>query len=914
MREREGSIGAPDRLRCEYLHNPLGIEEPSPRLSWQIRDPQRSAVQSAYQVQVASSPELLASHVPDQWDSGKVATNQTIQVEYKGQKLQSHRRYHWRVRTWDGQGLVSPWSRLHWWEMGIMESDLWKGHWIGPPLPENNRQPIPCPYLRREIIVKGQIRRARVYITARGLYELYINGRRVGEDYFTPGWTEYHHRIPYQTYDVTEYFREGPNAIGAILGDGWYGGHVGGFMRLRLYGPAPRLLAQLELETEDGTTQIIRTDTQWRISDGPILVSDFMRGEQYDARLEMPGWNEVGFDDRRWRQPVAEPLDHVKLVAQAMPTVRSMMILAARSRTQVRPGVWVFDMGQNMVGVARMQVQGPTGATIRMRYGEAVNSDGTLYTDNYRTAQCVDEYTVKGDDDRDYGPRHHSEAPLEIYQPRFTFRGFRYVELTGYPGDPPLTAISGIVLYSANDATGEFECSDPMLNQLHSNIVWSQRGNFLEIPTDCPQRDERLGWMGDAQVFIPTACFNMDVAAFFAKWMRDVELSQRADGAFSDVVPNALAFRDGECLNFDHHAWADAAIVVPWTLYQYYGDRRILERYYPAMGRWIEHCRLNSDGLIRPVGGYGDWLSVDAQTPTDLLNTAWFARSTWLMRRIAAIIGRNDDATTYERLFLEICRAFNHRFVTPASRIIGDSQTSYALALCFDLLPESARQAATAHLVENIRQRNDHLSTGFVGTPWLLNALSDNGRTDVAYRLLHQQSYPSWLFAVTHGATTIWERWDGWTPQAGFLNPYMNSLNHYAFGAVGQWMYQNIGGINPDPEYPAFGRFIIHPRPLESGLSFARTKYHSIVGTIASAWHIHNDHWTLTVRVPPNTQAEVVIPTDSLDQVTERGLPLNISPGLTDCREDGKLVRFLAGAGQYEFIIEIERYHTSTKQ
>lgn len=903
MLDQAGIAGAPGRLRCEYLENPLGIDETRPRLSWQIRDPRRGAAQGAYQVQVASTQQLLEGGSADQWDSGKVESGQSIQVEYTGRELESRKRYHWRVRSWDARGEASPWSRPQWWEMGFLESSHWKGQWIGPTAPADDRTFIPCPFLRREFEVKGRIVRARIYASAKGLYELHLNGRRVGQDYFTPGWTEYHHRIAYQTYDVTEMIQEGANALGAILGDGWYGGHVGGFMRMRLYGPAPRLLAQLEVLFEDGSSQVIATDSSWRMNSGPILRSDFMRGERYDARLELPGWNKPGLKDGDWLAPVVEPPDQVKRVAQAMPTVRQMGTLHAKSRIQIRPGVWIFDMGQNMVGNVRLEVQCRTSVTIQLRYAEVLNADGTLYTDNYRTAQGVDQYTARGDEDRELGPRHPLDVPHEIFQPRFTFKGFRYVEVSGYVGEPPLWAVKGIVLYSANETTGEFECSDPLLNQLYSNIVWGQRDNFLEVPTDCPQRDERLGWMGDAQVFAATACFNMDTAAFFAKWMRDVELAQRADGAFSDVVPDALAFREGESPNFDHHAWADAALVIPWTIYLYYGDQRILQRHYQAMARWVEYCRKNSVGLIRPAGGFGDWLSIDVHTPTDLLNTAWFARSAWLMHRIATVLGRREDAERYQSLFKEIRAAFNRRFVTPEGLVGGDTQTAYLLALAFDLLPPELRSAAVHRLVEDIKQRHNHLSTGFVGTPWLLPVLSENGRDDMAYGLLHQTSYPSWLFAVTHGATTIWERWDGWTPQNGFQNPHMNSLNHYAYGAVGQWMYQTIGGINLDENHPAFTRFIIHPRPLESKLTSARAVYHSIQGTISTGWKMHGDHWTLKVVIPPNTQAEIRLPANSLEEVSERGLPLDRTPGLSQCQAVNGLVRCHAGAGQYEFVI-----------
>jgi alpha-L-rhamnosidase len=895
---------APRRLRCEYLENPLGLDELRPRLSWELDDPRRGAMQSAYQIQVATSPQLLADNAPDIWDSAQLESEQSIQIEYAGPPLESRRTYYWRVRTWDAEGEASPWSRIQWWEMGLLESKFWKGQWIGPIVSEDDKAMAPSPYLRKKFPWKGRLRRARLYATAKGIYELHLNGRRVGQDRFAPGWTEYHHRLAYQTYDVTDLIKQGDNVIGAILGDGWYGGHVAAFQNRRIYGPAPKLLAQLELELEDGRTQTVATGEDWRITTGPILRSDFMRGEHYDARLELGNWSEAGYDDGKWKLPEAEPLDQLHLVAQAMPPVRPMHRLIAKSRTQVRPGVWIFDLGQNMVGNVRLKVTGQAGQTVTLRYGEMLNPDGSLYTDNYRTALSWDQYTLKGPRGNLYGP---PSATEEIYEPHFTFKGFRYVEVSGYPaagGEPPLTAIEGVVLYSANDPTGEFECSDPLLNQLQSNIVWGQRGNFLEVPTDCPQRDERLGWMGDAQVFVRTACFNMDVAAFFTKWMKDVELAQREDGAFPDVVPDTLVLREGVSENFGRPAWADAGIVIPWTLYLCYGDQRILERHYDAMARWIDYCRSNSEGLIRPDGGYGDWLSIDAPTPTDLLNTAWFAHSTRLMARIATVLGRDEDAAAYLGLFQEIRDAFHHRFVTPAARVCGETQTAYLLALAFDLLPEAQRPAALEQLVRNIEQRQNHLSTGFVGTPWLLPVLSENGRLDKAFTLLHQTTFPSWLFAVTHGATTIWERWDGWTPEKGFQSPGMNSFNHYAYGAVGQWIYQTIGGIDLQEKHPGYKQIIIRPRPLESGLTFARTAYHSIHGTIKTHWTLGKDHWTLAVTLPPNTRATILLPAGSMESITEGGRPIDQAPGLTLCRMEADSVRCEAGAGQYEFIIE----------
>ncbi|MBM4048654.1 MAG: alpha-L-rhamnosidase, partial [Planctomycetes bacterium] len=786
---------APQHLRCEYLVDPLGLDARVPRLSWEVNDVRIGAVQSAYQVLAASCPELLARGRGDVWDTGKVKSDQSVHVAYAGRPLASRERVCWKVRTWDGHDAPSPWSAPAVWEMGLLDRGEWVGQWISVA-PREGKSSEPCPFVRRGFALSKPVRRARVYVTARGVYELRLNGGKVGQDYFTPGWTDYKVRIPYQVYDVTSALRQSENVLGAILGDGWACGYLVWEGNRSLWAKQPSLLAQLVIEFADGSTQTIATDATWRATTGPLLMSDIYNGETYDARREMPGWDAPGYDDSAWTAAhVVEPTSAL-LVAKPGPNVRAISERRPVQMTEPAAGVYVFNMAQNMVGWVRLKIRAAAGAYVRLRFAEMLNKDGTLYTDNLRSAKCTDEYVCKG-------------AGEELYEPRFTFHGFQYVELTGCPYKPSLDAVTAVVLHSDTPPTGLFECSHPMVNKLQSNILWGQKGNFLEVPTDCPQRNERLGWMGDAQVFVRTACFNLDVAAFFEKWMVDVEDAQDTDGAYPDVAPKVTQGKGVA-------AWADAGVIVPWTVYLCYGDVRILERHYVSMARWIacmknearESVRLGrsvTTDLIRPDRGFGDWLAIDAPdpgrapTPKDLIGAAYFAHCASLMAKIARILGKDADAKEYAELADRVKAAFNREYVTPAGRVLGHTQTSYLLALAFDLLPESLRPKALEHLVNDIQKRGWHLSTGFVGTPLLAPTLTRFGRTDVAYKLLLQDTYPSWFYPIHQGATTMWERWNSFTKEHGFGPVGMNSFNHYAYGSIGEWMYATIAGIDLDP-------------------------------------------------------------------------------------------------------------------
>ncbi len=881
--------------RCEYFANPLGLDVPQPRLSWQLQSRRRGARQRAYRVLVAGDARALAAGAGDLWDSGLVAGEQSVGVVYAGKPLESRRRAWWTVRVWDDRGQEAQLAEPAWWEMGLLRREDWQGRWVGAPLVGGPWSASPCPHLRREFVLGRPAARARLYVTALGMYECTLNGRAVGDDVFSPGWTDFHKRVRYRVYDVTDLLRQGPNVLGAILGDGFYCGHLEKRSR-QLYGDRPKLLAQLEITAEDGSSQTIVSDGAWKVGYGPLLESDLIMGECYDARLEMPGWDRSGFDDSAWQAAREFADEGAAVVAMGGPPVRRMAELrpAGPPRRTAR-GLWIYDLGQNMVGRVRLRVAAKPGATIRLRFAEMLDADGELYTANLRTARATDYYTCRGG-----GP--------EEWESRFTFHGFRYVELDGLAGEPGRDAVTGIVLHSDTPAAGEFTCSDSLLNQLQHNIVWGQKGNFLDVPTDCPQRDERLGWMGDAQVFARTAAFNMDVCGFFAKWLQDIRDAQNADGSVPCLVPNSHlggAWPDGG------PAWSDATVICAWTMYLCYGDAGILEEHYDSLARYMAYLEASSrDGLRAfegsAVRGFGDWLALDGSggcegaTPKDLIGTAFLAHSARLMVRIAQALGRGDDARRYEAIADRTCLAFQRNFITPAGRVVGQTQTAYVLALHFGLIPDRLRPAVVDSLVDDIRRRGMHLATGFVGTPYLLSVLSANGRTDVAYALLHQTSCPSWLYAVTQGATTIWERWDGWTSDKGFQSPGMNSFNHYAFGAVGEWLYATAAGIDADPDRPGYCHVILRPRP-GGLLTHAAAALAGPYGRIESRWRLDDGRFEWNVAVPPNSVATAHVPAADGAEVMEGDGPAEAAEGVKFLRvEDGARV-YALGSGRYRF-------------
>jgi len=881
-------------LRTEYAANPLGIDVREPRLSWQLRAPARGVVQTAYQIHVAPSDRVLRGGKGLAWDSGVVKSGDSVNVAYAGPALKSGQRYFWRVRAWDGSGAPSAWSETAYWEMGLLQPSDWQASWIEPDIREDLKTSGPSPMLRREFVVKGDVERARAYVTSHGLYEMAINGQRVGDAVLTPGWTSYNKRLQYQTYDVTGLLKRGPNAVGAVLGNGWYRGNLAWDDRRNIYGDRLALLAQIVITYRGGRQEVIPTDAGWKASTGPILMSEIYHGESYDARLEKAGWSAPGFADAGWSG--VKVAEHRKdlLIAPAGPPVRRTGEITPIKILKTPAGETVVDMGQNLVGWVRLNVEGPAGTTVTLRHAEVLDKQGNFYTANLRAAKQTVRYTLKGG-----GP--------ERYEPHFTFQGFRYVAVDGYPGQLTPASLTGVVLHSDMTPASTFASSHPLVNRLQHNIVWGQKGNFVDVPTDCPQRDERLGWMGDAQVFARTAAFNMDVAGFFTKWLRDVAADQLETGSVPHVVPDILSAPGRPAAG--SAAWADAAVIIPWTMYLSYGDRRILEVQYPSMTAWVEYMRRRAgdDFIWSEDFTFGDWLAFastasdypGATTGKDLIATAMFAYSTDLVQRTARVLGKTDDAAKYAAQLEKIKAAFQREFVTATGRVGENTQTAYAVALQFDLLPEPQRAPAAARLAQEVRQRK-HLTTGFVGTPYLCHVLSRYGYLDDAYMLLKREEYPSWLYPVKQGATTIWERWDGLKPDGTFQDAGMNSFNHYAYGAIGEWMYRVMAGIDIDPAAPGYKHTLIQPRP-GGGFTSVSASHLTPYGRVSSAWKVDGQAFELGVEVPANTTATIRLPGARLAGVTEGGQPLSAAAGLSSARQDGSDAVVEAGSGSYRF-------------
>lgn len=884
----------PVDLRCNYFDNPLGLHDAAPRLSWRLAtDGRRGARQTAYRITVAS----LRKGSPDLWDTGRIASDATTQIPYAGATLTSRQRVWWKVEIWDEKNRRSE-STLSHWEMGLLSASEWRAEWVGAALAGGPEAPVPAPYVRTIFNVSRKLLAARLYVTALGCYEFEINGARVGTDEFAPGWTDYNKRVQYLVYDIASLLKPGANAAGAILGDGWYAGRIGWRSR-SYYGDRPKLRAQLVLAYDDGSEETVVTDGAWKTAYGPISESDFMNGETYDARRELTGWSTPDYDDRAWHPVTTFPAPAIEMAPVLGPMVKVMQEIkpvAAPKKIEIWPSpVWIYDLGQNMVGRVRLKIKAEAGRSIRLRFAEVLNPDGTLYTENLRAARCTDYYTAKGD------------PAGETWEPRFTFHGFRYVEVFGHPEPLPAEAITGIVLHSETPRTGDFTCSDPLINQLQSNIDWGQRGNFLEVPTDCPQRNERLGWMGDAQVFSRTAAWNRDVAGFFNKWQRDIADSQGKKGQMPSIAPHILGVEaDGG------PAWADAAVICPWTMYLCYADKALLERHFDSLTRFIAYMEDQAKALIRSHPdtkvwhGYGDWLALDGSgnpfgnTPKDLVGTALFCYSTDLVAKMARILGRTKDAVRFERLAAGIRRAYQKRFLTDAGVAAGLTQTSYVLTLQFDLAPVSLRPKLLAELTRDIEARGNQLTTGFVGASYLPHVLTRFGRTDLAYKLLLQKKWPSWLYAVTQGATTIWERWDGWTQEKGFQDKGMNSFNHYAYGAIGSWLYAVVAGVEIDPSAPGYKHIRLAPQP-GGELTRARGHLKTPHGEVVSAWKTGEGRFEWDVTVPPNTTATATFPVPAGAKLTEGGIPVARSTGVSAYKAGQSGATAKLSAGRYRF-------------
>mgnify|MGYP000109065297 FL=1 len=869
--------------RCEYHKNPVGIDVVQPRLSWQIISDEKDVMQTAYEIRVAGNRSTLSRESNLIWNSGRVTSDKSVNVEYKGPQIQPMQRVWWQVRIWDQNDKATDWSEPAYWEAGITDASLWEADWITLPNEVESTESLPVHYYLSEFNIDKKIESARLYASAHGLYEIYLNGEKVGDQLFTPGWTSYNKRIQYQTYDVTEMLKES-NAIGALLGEGWYRGYIGFRGQRNYYGDKLALIVQLKIDYTDGSNEIITSNRNWKVTTGPILESDIYNGELYDANLEMPGWNKTGFNTNNWLQ--AREIDFPKdvLVAPQGEPVRAVEELAAIAQITTPKGEMVYDMGQNMVGWVKIKLNGEKGDTVRIKFAEVLDREGNFYTANLRSAKCTDTYIF-------------AESGEVYYEPTFTFHGFRFVKLEGVDEAPPLSDVTGVVIHSDMKPTGTFECNNELINQLQHNIRWGQKGNFLDVPTDCPQRDERLGWTGDAQVFSTTAGYNFNVAPFYTKWMKDVAIDQSESGRVPYVVPDVLNGQGGAT------GWADVVAIIPWTVYKIYGDQRILEQSYPAITKWVSFMneRAGDDHLWTGDNHFGDWLAYattnsdypGATTEKDLIATAYFYYTTGLTARIAGILGKTADQQYYNQLADGIKKAFVSEFITPNGRLVSHTQTAYVLALSFGLVPEDRKDAAAEYLAADV-EKFGHLTTGFLGTPLLCQTLSAIGRDDLAFMLLNRKEYPSWLYPVTQGATTIWERWDGQKPDGTFQDVGMNSFNHYAYGAIGEWLYSHVAGIKIDPAHPGYKHFYLSPHP-GGEIYFVNASFESMYGTIVSNWREQKGIFEYSVEIPANTKATVILPGAKLDEVESKTDLEDIAS------QEHNKVKIELGSGKYAF-------------
>ena len=1049
-------------LRCEYGRNPTAVGEAQPRLSWVVEagKDRRSVVQAAYQVLVAENAEALKLDKGEVWDSGKIASDQSIQVVYGGKALASGQTYYWKVKLWDSEGNASGWSAPAHWTMGLLHPTDWQAKWIGyqaPPGPEGaaelkkwlnvegnswvwaneskaGNQPAgkvyfrkvielpadralrqatfllaaddafrlfvnghsagdgttwktlaslevtgrlkpgpntlaieatnggdtpspagvigrlvllfatgepvivpvdnswltsrqaagdwksapfdaaawkpasevahygdapwgriklnaetmePAPFFRKDFTISKPVKHATLFASALGVYEAHLNGKPVDTDLLSPGWTDYSKRVHYIGYDVTSQLKQGGNVLGAILGDGWYAGYLAFSGRRHYYGDHTRFIAQLQIQYQDGSTDVVATDESWQATTGPIVEDDLLMGCVYDARKEMPGWDADAGAAANWGAAMPDPAVKAHLEAHPSTPIRRMLEVSAKRVTEPQPGVYVFDLGQNMVGHVRLMAKGEAGQKVVLRHVEMLKPDGMIYTDNLRAARATDTFYLAG-------------GAKRAYEPYFTFHGFQYVEVTGLDYKPDVRDLTGIVTYSDLPQTASFECSEPLVNKLTLNSLWGQRGNFLDVPTDCPQRDERAGWTGDAQVFMKTACLNMDAPAFYTKWLIDLcDDSQRADGAIGDVAPHI------SIVSYGNTGWSDSGPICNWHMYEMYGDTRVLERHWSELVRHSDYLAKTSKGLVRGTLAYGDWLRLAGPQHSEVIGTAYYFYTTRVMVRIAEALGKAEDAEKYRKLAEEIRAVFVKNYIKPDGRIVDGKnetgQTFYALAFGLELVPAEIKAQVAARFVESIAKQDDHLATGFLGTPFVLYALQKAGHPELAYKVVLNKTYPSWLQQVIWGSTTMWERWDGWRPDKGFQDAGMNSFNHYWLGCVSEWLITQAAGIDTDG--PAYKRITIHPEivPAASGFSWVKSAYTSLRGKVASSWKLENDKFQLEVTIPANATATVYVPAGGAANVTESGQPAAQAKGVKFLRQEGGLAVFEVGSGHYQF-------------
>ncbi len=828
-------------LRCEYLDNPLGIDIKKPRFFWFLLHEERGQAQSAYQILVSADPAVASGDV---WDSGRVASPASIQVVYGGPALKSAATYFWKVRWWDKDGRESPWSETARFDTGLFAASEWKATWIG------GRSE-----LRKEFALAAGVKRARVYMSGLGYGELRVNGRKAGRSVIDPAWTTYDKRVLYVVHDVTRLLRKGPNAVAVALGNGWY--------------KSKALLFELRAELEDGSSVTVTSDASWKAADGPWLEDSVYNGESYDARRETPGWETPGYDDSAWAAAEAVKGPAGVLSAQLMPAIEVVDTIVPFKMTNPAPGVYVFDMGQNFSGWARLAASGPAGTDVRLRFAEMLYDNGMINQENLRAARAEDHYILKGEG-------------VESWEPRFTYHGFRFVEVKGYPGTPKLDSLRGRVVHTAVKPVGSFAASKPVLNDLQRIITWGQKTNLHGLPTDCDQRDERQGWMGDAQGTAEEAMYNYDMAAFYTNFIRDIRDVQDEKGFITDTVPHIWGTRPAD------PAWGTAYPHLCWYMYRYYGDTRILEEHYDGLKKYVEGIRSKAapDGLVK-FYNYGDWVAVD-KAPSELVSSFYYYYDVKILGDAARVLGKTAEAAAWDKLAGEIKTAFHKAYFDPKTGgYAGGSQTANALPLFLDLATDEARGSAWGNLFNDIVYAHDsHLTTGIYGTKYVMELLTRTGAADLAYDIAVQTTYPSWGYMIANGATTLWELWQ---KREG---PSMNSHNHPMFGSVGAWLYKALAGIEMTEDGPGFARLRIEPR-LVRDLRHASGSVRTVRGDVAVAWSRGDNGVRLEAAVPVGVAAEVVIPKFNLRNIVVR-------EGGKILWEDGKFVAGVAGVAAAE--------------
>lgn len=858
-------------ILVENQQNPQGIGTSLPRFSWKIQSNQRNVSQQAYSIQVKDGSQTV-------WNSGKISSNQSLFINYNGVALQSNHRYQVAVQVWDQAGKPSAIAKSGFTTALLNKAD-WKAKWIRSGIPSDTVDGR-IPHLKKIFIASKSVRQARLFITARGLYEASINGKRIGDAYLTPGWTSYNKHLQYQVYDLTGDIKKGTNELDVLVGSGWFRTRIAWENNKNFYGSQTALLSQLEIIYSDGSSETIASDGSWKAGLSTIVSSEIYDGEVQDLRVKATEWS-----------PVVETTTSLDVLqAQMNEPIRRQENIAVKQVLRTHSGKVILDFGQNIVGWVKFKAQGRAGQQVKFSHVEMLDKFGEPYFANLRSAKAQATYILSGQS--------------EIIEPHFTFFGFRYVQVEGY--DVNASDFTGIALHSDMATSGSFETSNPLLNQLQSNIRWGQKGNFLDVPTDCPQRDERLGWTGDAEVFSRTAAFNFNVNQFFAKWLKDVKADQAPNGAVPFVIPDVLTRTTIGKENTQAGAagWSDASIIIPYNVYTTYGDRQVLENQYESMKAYLNYVRGTAKNDLWNTGfQFADWLSyrVDdskgmigqksAVTDNYLVAQCFFAYNTHLMIKTARILGRTEDYKEWERLLDRIKMQFQKEFMTANGRLISETQTAYILALQFDMIPGSLREASLARLVSNIESYKYHLTTGFLGTPFLNPVLSRFGKNDVAFKLLLQDTYPSWLYPIkAHGATTIWERWDSMKPDSTFQDPGMTSFNHYAYGAVGDWMYRTIGGIDTEEFDGAGYKWSVIKPELGGGLTYAKTSLETPYGKISTDWRLDSDVFTLKVVVPANTTSTVILPFYGKNHRTMDGIVIA-----------GDRIRI--GSGSYQFTV-----------